>query len=302
MPINAGYEYISAEKAYLQAQTLEQRIECLKEMIRAAPKHKSSENFVSELKNRLRRFEEKKEKNKKVGKSSKKGIKKEGYQCVLLGLTNSGKSCLLSKLTNAQPRISQNPFTTKEPSIGTMDYDGFKVQMVDTPSIGSEYFDIGIVNTADCLLMVIESLTDLEKINPYLAKTIGNKIIAINKADRYSENEKRKLNDNLRSKKVHGLLVSCLTGEGLEELKKKITEGMNLIRVYTKEPGKQSTGIPVTLPQGSTVRDIAESILKGFSKKVKETKLTGPSSKFPNQKVGLAHILKDRDVVEFRTH
>jgi ribosome-interacting GTPase 1 len=157
------------------------------------------------------------------------------------------------------------------------------------------------VNTADCLLIVVESLADLERINPYLAKTVGNKIIVINKADRYSENEKRKLNDTLRSKKVHGLIVSCLTGEGLEELKKKITEGMGLIRVYTKEPGKQSTGIPVTLPQGSTVRDIAESILKGFSKRVKETKLTGPSSKFPNQKVGLAHVLKDRDIVEFHT-
>lgn len=300
MPINAGYEYLNAEKVYLQAQTLEQKIAGLKEMIKTAPKHKGSENLLAELRLRLKKFEEKHEKAKKTGKG-KKGIKKEGYQCVLLGFPNSGKSCLLSKLTNARPEISPNPFTTKESSIGTMDYDGFKVQMVDTPSIGSEYFDIGMINTADCILIVVELLADIEKINPLLAKAVGRKIIVLNKTDKLNADEKRKLADTIKSRKINGLLVSCISGEGLEELKQKITSSMDVIRIYTKEPGKKSTGIPVILPIGSTVKDVAESILKGFSQKVKKTILTGPSSKFPNQKVGLSHILKDKDTVEFHT-
>lgn len=76
---------------------------------------------------------------------------------------------------------------------------------------------------------------------------------------------------------------------------------MSVIRIYTKEPGKPVSQIPATLPEGSTIKDVAESILKGFSQKVKETRLTGPSSKFPNQRVGLSHILKDLDIVEFHT-
>jgi hypothetical protein len=76
---------------------------------------------------------------------------------------------------------------------------------------------------------------------------------------------------------------------------------MHVIRVYTKEPGKSPSPIPVILKEGSTVRDVAESILKGFSQRVKETKITGPSSKFPNQIVGLNHVLKDKDIVEFKT-
>ena len=55
----------------------------------------------------------------------------------------------------------------------------------------------------------------------------------------------------------------------------------------------------MVLKDGSTVRDVAEGIYKGFSLKVKETRLTGPSGKFPNQKVGLNHEVKDKDVVEF---
>jgi len=301
MPINAGPEFISAEKKYLEAQTLDQKIVALEEMIRTSPRHKGSENLLAGLRLRLKKFLEKKEKGKKVGKSSKKGIKKEGYQCVLVGLTNSGKSFLLAKLTNAKPRIDLHQFTTLVPEVGIMNYDGVKAQIVDIPSIGSANFDIGIVNTADCLLIVLESLNDLEKITPYLSRSYGKQIIIINKSDLLSQEEIRKLQEKVKSKKINGILVSCETGYNIKELKEKIFQTMNVIRIYTKEPGKLKSNIAIVLPTGSTIKDVAEAILKGFSQKVKETRITGPSSKFSNQKVGLSHILKDLDIVEFHT-
>ena len=301
MPLNAGYEYANAEKKYAQAATMDERIAALEEMIRAAPKHKSSEHHVAELKNRLRRFIEKKEKEKKVGKTTLKAIRKEGFQCVLLGLTNSGKSSLLSALTNAKPKISENKFTTKEPEIGTFYHKGYKAQIVDLPSIGSEFFDSGIVHTADCILTVIESIDDLNNISSYLSRSYGNQIIVINKSDLLSEEEKRKLKEKIKSKKLAALLISTITDEGIAELKERIIESMPLIRVYTKEPGKPYSNTPMILKLNATVKDAAESILKGFSSRVKETKVTGPSSKFANQKVGLSHILKDLDIVEFHT-
>ena len=154
MPINAGYEYINAEKEYLNAKTTSDRIRCLEEMIKVAPKHKSSENFLSELKKRLKKFQEKEKKESKKG-GGKKGIKKEGFQFVLIGKTNKGKSSLLSKLTNARPFVAEHDFTTRQIEVGTFNYQNVKAQIIDMPSIGSEYFDIGIVNTADCLLVVV---------------------------------------------------------------------------------------------------------------------------------------------------
>jgi len=302
MPLNAGYEYVNAEKKYAQAASLDERIAALEEMIRAAPKHKSSEHHVAELKNRLRRFNEKKEKAKKVGKTTQKTIRKEGYQCVLLGLPNSGKSTLISILTNARPKISEYKFTTKQPEIGTLDFLGFKAQIVDLPSIGSGFFDSGIVHTADCIIIVLDSLNDLNKITPYLSHSYGKQIIAVSKSDLLSDEEKRKMKEKIKSKKLNALIISSITLEGIEELKGKIVKNMPLIRVYTKEPGKPSSKIPMILKINSTVKEAAESIYKGFSLKIKETKITGPSSKFPNQKVGLAHVLKDLDIVEFHTN
>jgi hypothetical protein len=301
MPVNAGYEYANAEKLYALAQTTEEKIDALKEMIKAAPKHKSSENFVANLKQRLNKLIEKKEKARKTGKTTQKVIRKEGFQCVIIGLPNSGKSSVISKITNASPLISNYPFSTKEPVIGTFEHKGFKAQVIDMPSIGSEYFDTGIIHTADCIIIVIELLEELDKINPLLERTIGKKIIVINKSDKLSSEEKRKLEARIKSKKIDALLISAINNQNIDLLKDKIISSMNLIRVYLKEPGKNHSNIPMILKTNSTVYDCAEHILNGFSKKVKETRISGPSSKFPNQRVGLYHVLKDLDIVEFHT-
>ncbi|MBU1989046.1 MAG: TGS domain-containing protein, partial [Nanoarchaeota archaeon] len=87
----------------------------------------------------------------------------------------------------------------------------------------------------------------------------------------------------------------------LDELRSKLFQETGMIRIFMKEPHKPASPKPLVLKTGATVRDVAESILKGFSKQVKETRVTGPSSKFPNQKVGLTHKVKDKDVVEFHT-
>lgn len=302
MPINANYEYLDAERKYALAQTLEEKIAALHEMIRTAPKHKGSENLLAELKTRLKKFQEKQEKSKSVGKSNFKAIKKEGFQIALIGLTGSGKSSLLSSLTNAKPLITGHPFSTTQAELGTFDYQGIKAQIVDLPSIGSDSFDIGIVNTADMLLIIIEKLEDLDKILPLLNKANGRQIILLNKSDLLSNQELRKLQEKIKSKKLNTLLISTQNQFNLTELKEKIIAKMNVIRVYMKEPNKPVSQIPMVMPVNSSVKDVAEKIYKGFSSKIKETRITGPSSKFPNQKVGLSHVLKDKDITEFHTY
>ncbi|MGV8142436.1 MAG: GTPase [Candidatus Pacearchaeota archaeon] len=300
MPINAGYEYFNAEKKYLAAQTLEERIAGLKELIKTAPKHKSSENLLSELKTRLKKFMEKAEKNASVGKG-KKGIRKEGFQVIIVGYSNAGKSQLLASLTNASPEISAVPYTTTEPIIGTMHYEGVSAQIVDLPGINSKSFDIGLLHTADLILITVSKLEDYFSIDKSLDKAVNKRILVLTHIDLLDSNELRKLEAQLKSKRLNYILVSGKTLAGINDLKKKIFENMGVIRVYTKEPGKPVSTMPMVRPVGSTVKDVAESIYKGFSKQISETRLTGPSGKFANQRVGIDHVLKDKDVIEFRT-
>lgn len=303
MPINADFEYANAEQEYQQASTDEQRLVALEKMIRTMPKHKSAEALRKNLRTRYKKLKEEIENKKKARKGKTKGIKKAEMQAVLVGFTNSGKSSILKSLTNAQPKIAGYGFTTTEPEIGTLNYQGCDIQIIDLPPINSEHLNKSIVNNADTILIITEKIEDIKNILNAITNQNTKKIVVFNKTDLYDEGTKRKISENLKSKRYDFVLVSALTKEGIEELKEKILNSFDVIKIYTKHPGKKEKywDKPVVLYPNSTLENVAEKILHGFSKKVKYAKITGPSCKFPNQKVGLKHVVKDKDVVEFFT-
>jgi len=301
MPINAHPEYLNAEKEYISAEGLEDKIEKLKKMISVAPSHKGAENLRAQLKTRLKKLISQLEKNKKIGKGRKEGIKKEGVQTIILGKTNTGKSSLITSLTNVHAKISEFNFATKKPIVGMLKHEGIELQLIENPAFESEYYDRGLTHTADIILMMITELSQINELKKNLEKERAKKIVVFNKIDLLSENEKRKISATLQSKKYNFVLISTKTKEGIDELKSKLLESSEKIRIFTKEPGKGKTERPIVLNPESTVKEVAEKILHGLSKNIRETKIWGPSSKFPGQKVGLAHKLKDLDTVEFKT-
>ena len=302
MTVNAHPEYINAEKEYYSADNDEDRLKAIEKMISVLPGHKGAEKLRAQIKLRYKRLKEKVAKEKKSRKGgSRAGIKKEDMQAVIVGKTKSGKSSLISLLTNAKPEIADYDFTTKFSIIGMMDYNGVGIQMIEVPAIESEYYDRGIVNSADSILILVADLNQIPKIERIIERATGKKIIVFNKIDLLSEDEKRKISATLQSKKYNFILISTKTGEGIEQLKEKLFQSFGKIRIYTKEPGKEKSHRPIILLPDSTVKNVAEKILKGFSSKIKETRIWGPSSKYSGQVVGLSHKLKDLDVVEFKT-
>ena len=299
MPINAHPEYLQAEKWYLLAATLEEKLQALKEMIKFMPQHKSAEALRANLRTRYKKLKEKLAKGKKSGKGRKEGIKKSSMQALIIGMPNTGKSSLFKALTNQDAKISPNPFTTYKPGLGTMLYEDAKIQVIDMPPFPN--IDQGIINNADTLLLIIDDLVQLKKSEQFIKKSKAKIIIVFNKSDLLNNQEKRKLEATLRSKRLNFILFSTQTKENLPELKKKIFQSFPIIRIYTKEPKKQATKEPMIMKKDSTLEQVAEKILKGMSSKIKRARFWGPSSKFGGQIIGLDHVLKDKDIVEFQT-
>jgi len=295
MTTNPGYEYMDAEKKYLAAKTIDEKIRCLEEVIRTAPKHKSSEKLLANLKTRMAKLKamQKREKSTKKGRSM--GIKKEGdAQVTILGFTNSGKSQLLASLTDAKPKSSEIPFTTLVPEIGTLDLEGIKVQLVELPARIDDKELLSIARASDLILVLITSLNELLQIGTILKKEniLTKRLFLLNKIDSISPEELNRL------KAVNLLRISAEKKTGLEELKQKIFENIDLIRVFTKEPGKKQTERPMIVKKDSTVRDLADKIRKDFPDRFLKAVIWGKSAKFPGQTVGLDHRLSDKDIVE----
>ncbi|MEM2915315.1 MAG: TGS domain-containing protein [Candidatus Bathyarchaeia archaeon] len=107
------------------------------------------------------------------------------------------------------------------------------------------------------------------------------------------------LKEALKEHRIPLLAVSCQNNQGLEKLGEAVFKMLGIIRVYTKEPNaKEPTDKPVVAEEGTTVIDIAKKLHSELYRKFKFARVWGPSAKYPGEKVGVAHMLQDGDVIE----
>jgi len=292
--------YQRAEQEYQEAASDEERIACLEIMMKEVPKHKSSENMRKNLTNRYKKLKQSVSKQKKSGKGGQVGIKKADMQVILAGFPSSGKSTLFKTLTNLETKISPHSFTTFAPQLGTFYFEDAPIQIIDIPAFPNH--DKSLINSTDTILLVINTLDEIKKAEEFLYRTPAKIILILNKI---TEANKRKIDANLKSKfkKYSYQIIDCQnpTKQELERLKKKIFKTFPIIRIYTKEPKKDPSKEPMIIKKNSTFKGAVEKILKGMSKKIKRARVWGPSSKFGGQVIGLEHVLKDKDIIEFQT-
>lgn len=282
MPTNVHPEYQKAEKEYLLAETLPEKIKALQNMLSKLNRHKGTENLEREIKQRIAKYKTllEKEKLARKGKGGGLNIKKEGAaQVVLVGKTNSGKSFLLSKITNATPLIAEYEFTTKVPEVGTMLVNEVPIQVVEVPAI-------------------IENFLEKEKGPMFLGIIRGSDLIVILADEKKDE---KFVEEELKKAGIKGKKIVVKKKEDYFHIKNKIWQSLDLIFVFTKTPGKEKDYPPIALKKGASVRELALNVHKDFVKKFNFAKVWGKSAKHAGMKCGLKHILQSGDVVELHT-
>ena len=161
----------------------------------------------------------------------------------LVGLPNAGKSTLLSKLSAANPKVAAYPFTTLEPQLGVLHLKYRKSCIIaDIPGlIEGAHEGVGLgfkflrhIERTRILLHVLDAsseqvLDDFEVVAKELAAyndELANRttLVILNKADIANEEELGSLRQQLQEKGLDSLVVSGLTGEGIEKLKERIEE------------------------------------------------------------------------------
>jgi len=324
MPANLTPQYLAAEKAFRAARTTLERITCLEEMLAVMPKHKGTDHLRADLRTKIAKLTQSLDKKTATQRATVMIEKAGAAQVAVIGMPNTGKSQLVASLTKATPMVAAYPFTTQVATPGMMEFENIQIQLIDTPPLSEqppEWWLMNIIKRADGLLLIIALDDDpLGQVEAMLAilheKRIGlgrapenapededapytwKKVLLVaNKVDLDPGGAVFQVLQELYHEKLPAVAISAL-GQGLEELRRKIFEMLDIIRVYTKTPGgKPDMTDPIILEKGSTLEAAAASVHKDFASKLKFARIWG-SGKHDGVMARRDHVLQDGDIIE----
>jgi ribosome-interacting GTPase 1 len=337
MPANLSPEYKAAEAAFRKAREPRERLERLREMLRAIPKHKGTDHLQADIKRRIKELSEEVEGPRRGG-PARSGpalvVHPEGAaQLALVGPPSTGKSALHARLTGSSASVGDYPFTTQFPEPGMMIWEDIHFQLVDLPALSAEHplpWFAGALQTADgCLLVADLGHADcVQEIQEVHAILRGKRVtltarwptdetaeeaedddpfalhlptlLVANKSD-LSADPKADLDAfrELTGLRYPALAVSATTGQGLGELGPWLFRALGVVRVYTKAPGRPpERDHPFALRRGQTVEDVARLVHQDIAQSLKYARVWGRSG-YDGQHVGRDHRIEDGDVLEF---
>ena len=323
MPANLPPQYFEAEKRLRLAKDPADKIVALEEMLAIMPKHKGTDHLRAELRRRIAKLTQASEKKSATQRASMV-IEKEGAaQVAVIGMPNSGKSQLVSSITNASPTVAEYPLTTHSATPGMMEFENIKIQLIDTPPLVPQAIDFWLppmLRRADALLIIVDladaPLKQMEAITAQLEKmriVIGDAearedsefitwykkaLIIGNKLDLDDASRNYTALKNKYKGRLPVIAISTREGRGLEELRAKIYQLLDIIRVYTKAPGKKPDFTdPIVVRRGSTLEDAAAEVHKDFVAKLKYARIWG-SGKHDGVMAKRDHVLQDGDIIE----
>lgn len=167
----------------------------------------------------------------------------------LVGFPNAGKSTLLSVLTSAKPKIADYPFTTLKPNLGIVAYRDFQSFVIaDIPGIiegaaegkGLGHYFLRHIERNSTLLFLVPAdandikkeyeilLDELRRYNPEMLDK--DRLLVVSKSDMLDDELKAEMKSVL-DKEIKGipyLFISSVANQGLQELKDKLWQMLNL--------------------------------------------------------------------------
>jgi ribosome-interacting GTPase 1 len=193
---------------------------------------------------------------------------------------------------------------------GMMTFENVQIQLVDLPPISADFTEPWLpqaIRNANASVLVVDvndadSLEEMELIEtslqawrlPLPGLLIGNKIDQPGGEGNFAA-----LADLYRGRYA-SVAVSAAAGYGLPGFTRAVFDLLELVRVYTKVPGRKANlSAPYVLKRGATVLDAARHVHKDFAEHLKFARLFRPTGEHDGLMVERQHVVEDEDILEF---
>jgi hypothetical protein len=211
-------------------------------------------------------------------------------------------------------------------------YEDIQLQLVDLPPVSLERpvpWLASALETADACLLVVDltepasleqvaavhavlrerRVTLTERWTPAEAIAAADEddpfalrlpaLLVASKTDRLPDpDEELRLFLEVAGLRYPALAVSAITGRGLGDLGPWLFTHLEIVRVYTKSPGRPpALDRPFALRRGRTVADVARLVHKDLAQGLRYARVWGKAG-FDGQHVGRDHPVADGDIVE----
>jgi len=206
------------------------------------------------------------------------------------------ENVLVNELGNIGIRLNQLPpnITIEKASMG-----GIAVaQQVKLTKITEKHLKdiLHLYGIVSARVVTREDITS-EQLADYIAGNISysKSITILNKIDLVDKEFLKELKKKIKSEVIE---VSANSDINIELLKEKIYEKLKFIRIYMRPKGGETDfKEPLIAREGDTVEDICNKLHRRMKRAFRFGLVWGKSVKFGGQRVGLAHILLDEDVL-----
>ncbi len=341
MPANLTPEYKAVEAAFRQARDPRERLERLREMLRAIPKHKGTDHLQGDIKRRIKELSEELERPQRGGARSGPAlvIRPEGAaQIALIGPPNAGKSSLHARLTGSGAHAAPYPFTTQYPEPGMMPHENISFQLVDLPAVSPEHpvpWLASTLQTADASLLVVDlgdpactdqveavrtilrerrvTLTDRWELAGECAAAAGEgaedpfalrlpALLLANKVEFLVDGDAElRAFLEVTGFRYPALTVSAATGQGLGTIGPWLLSHLGVARVYTKAPGRPPDRGRPFILHRGQTVEDLARLVHKDLARALRYARVWGTTGFDGQQVGREHPVEDGDVVELHS-
>jgi ribosome-interacting GTPase 1 len=280
-------------------------------MLAALPKHKGTEKLQADIRRKL--SEARREPQRKG--STHAGappwlVRKEGAgQAALVGPPNSGKSQLVCALTRARPEVGAYPFTTHMPAAGMMTFEDVQIQLLDLPAIAPEFTEPWmpqVLRNANISILVVDpNDPDVLGETEFVLRTLESwhvarpSVLLGNKVDVPGAAANFSAVCEFFGEPFECVAASAATGDGLDAFRSACFGSLNVVRFYSKPPGRKADmGAPFVLRKGETVADAAAHVHREIAEHLRFARLYR-SADTHGIMVERTHAVEDGDILEF---